>query len=325
MDKFFEGVAGKLADRFAALAGPTLAFWVGGALAWVHGHGGLTGIPDEVSRAVNRLSRHSAAAQVLVVAVVVIGLVASGLVVRHFSFPVLRLLEGHWPEPAGRLRKWLVARHRRKIDAYRARLQELAARVIDDEGVATTAELAEFQRLDRRLRRYPAVHERVMPTRLGNTLRAGESRPVDKYGLDVVAIWSHLWLVLPEHARAELTAARGRLDAAVGGFLWSVAFFAFTAWTPWAALVAAIALVWCHRRLLQERGETFADLVEATADLYRFQLYEHLRWPLPTSPAQERQVGRNVTTFLVRGSDRNVPLYVVRESDQPPVWVNPAQ
>ncbi|MGW7081849.1 hypothetical protein [Streptomyces sp. NPDC054866] len=325
MDKFLEGVAGKLADRFAAIAGPTLVFWVGGALAWLHGHGSLTGFPDQFSRAVGCLGRQPTASQIFVLVMVLIGLVASGLVVRQVSFPVLRLLEGYWPGPARRPASWLSARHMSNIDAYRARMQELAPRVLGDEGVATTAELAEFQRLDRRLRRHPAIRERVMPTRLGNTLRAGESRPVDKYGLDVVAVWSHLWLVLPEHARAELTAARARLDTAVGGCLWSMTFFAFTVWTAWAALVATVALVWCHRCLLQERGEAFADLVESTADLYRVQLYEQLRWPLPSSPAQEQEVGRDVTTFLVRGSDRDTPVYVVRESDQPPVQVNPAQ
>ncbi|MFD8224995.1 hypothetical protein ACFV16_12600 [Streptomyces massasporeus] len=325
MDKFFEGVAGKLADRFAAVAGPTLVFWVGGALAWFHGHGGLTGLPGQVSTAVGRLGRQPTASQIFVLVVVLIGLVASGLVVRQVSFPVLRLLEGYWPEPARPLASWLSARHQRNTDDYRARMQELAPRVQGDEGVATASEVAEFQRLDRRLRRHPAMGERVMPTRLGNTLRAGESRPVDKYGLDVVAVWSRLWLVIPDHARAELTAARARLDTAVGGCLWSLGFFAFTAWTPWAALVATVALVWCHRWLLQERGEAFADLVEATADLYRAHLYEQLRWPLPSSPAQEQAVGRNVTTFLVRGSDQDVPVYAVRESAQPPVQVNPAQ
>ena len=53
----------------------------------------------------------------------------------------------------------------------------------------------------------------------------------------------------------------------------------------------------------------FADLVEASYDLYRSTLYQQLRWPLPANPADEQQSGRNVTKYLLRGSEAHEPEF----------------
>lgn len=58
----------------------------------------------------------------------------------------------------------------------------------------------------------PAHANRLMPTRLGNVLRAAESGVEDKYGIDPVPCWPALWLVLPDETRTEVTAARASLD-----------------------------------------------------------------------------------------------------------------
>ncbi|MGW2183580.1 hypothetical protein ACWCXX_37285 [Streptomyces sp. NPDC001732] len=113
-----------------------------------------------------------------------------------------------------------------------------------------------------------------MPTRIGNTLRAVETRPVDKYGLDVVSVWPHLWLLLPDTARKEIATARVSLDASVAASIWGVLFVLFAPLTLWAvpaglgvAVVAVVAWV-------PSRAEVYADLLEAGFDLYRRTLYE---------------------------------------------------
>ncbi|MEV0233488.1 hypothetical protein [Nonomuraea sp. NPDC050786] len=309
MDKFWEGAAAKLADRFGAAAGPALVFWVCGALAWVRGHGRLTDPAGPAARGLAWLAAQPGPVQITILLAVLAAVVASAVLVQQLTLPVLRLLEGYWPARIERLTRALADRHvtaaRSDVDAW----QELAPRVLADGAQpGDRAELRRFQTLDRRIRRRPAHPVQMMPTRLGNVLRAAETRPVDKYGLDIVAVWPHLWLVLPEQTRTELAAARLRLDAAVAACIWTVAYLVFTPWTLWA-LLALPAVVLVHRFWLVRRAEHYADLVETTADLYRAHLYRHLDWPLPASPREEKATGRAVTSFLVRGSDSSTPLY----------------
>ena len=123
-----------------------------------------------------------------------------------------------------------------------------------------------------------------MPTRVGNILRAAETRPYHRYGLEAVTVWPRLWLVLPDPARQELTTARGSVDASVAAAIWGLAFVAFTPLAWWAAPAGipspTAAVLWW----VPARAEVFADLVEGAFDLYRTTLYQQLRWPVPSNP-----------------------------------------
>jgi hypothetical protein len=59
--------------------------------------------------------------------------------------------------------------------------------------------------------------------------------------------------------------------------------------------------------------EVFADLVEATVELHRLALYVALRWPLPSDPAEEHELGALLTEYLWRGSDATVPKFTTPE------------
>ncbi len=295
--KFWESVGGKLADRWAGTAGPALVFWAGGLLAWLLGHGGWDRLADLGSW----LQRQSAAGQVAALLALLLGVATSSAVVGWAVEGTLRLIEGYLPRPFAFLRPLLLRWTRRSARRVLTELQELAGEVA--EGRATAEQRARFQHLDRRRRDWPSQSDRYMPTRVGNILRAGESRPVDKYGLDPVAVWPHMWLLLPGQAREDLMAARAALDGGVAGFLWGLLFSAFTVWTPWALPVSAAVVTMTCCFLLPARARTFADLIEAAIDLYRSDLYKQLRWPLPADPVAERASGRLLTKYLVRGAD----------------------
>jgi hypothetical protein len=200
-----------------------------------------------------------------------------------------------------------IANQARQADA---RLQELAPRV-DGRApqLATRQEREEFVRLDQRRRRIPGP-DRRMPTRVGNTLRVAETRPTAKYGLDAVTTWPHLWLLLPDQTRVELAASRSALDASVSGCLWGLLFTATFPWSGWAALAGPAVAIAAYQLWVTSRAEVFADLVEACFDLYRTSLYLQLRWPLPTNPAEERRTGRELSAYLLRGSDKAAPTFI---------------
>ena len=255
----------------------------------------------------NWLNGQSTVAQ-LIVGLGALTLVAtSTIVVRRVTTPVLRLMEGYWPawldRRAGRRRDQAADKKAADDKAWQERQRDT------EHGEPSAQRREELSRLEHRRRHRPVLDGELMPTRVGNILRAAETRPLHRYGLDAVVIWPRLWLVLPEPAVQELTGARAALDASVAAAIWGAGFVVFTPWAWWAApagiAIAAAAPSWW----VPARAEVFADLVEAAYDLYRTDLYRQLRWPLPATPAEEHASGSMLTRYLLRGSNHPHPEF----------------
>jgi hypothetical protein len=229
------------------------------------------------------------------------------VVVARAATPVLRLLEGYWPQWADPLRRPLADRQWRRATSLQQSWDELRARV--DDGTADTRQRAEYSRVERRLRDYPEDKQRSLPTLLGNVLRAAETRPVDRYGLDPVRTWAPLWLVLPDTARSELTGARSALDGSVRMLIWSVLLLVWSPFTWWAVAVAVALATHQLMVALPARARSYGAVLDAAIDVHRNNLYDALRWPLPETPAEERAVGEAVTEYLWRGSDDDEPTF----------------
>ncbi|GGN59123.1 hypothetical protein GCM10010112_13710 [Actinoplanes lobatus] len=295
IDAIGEAVAGHVVERALTRIGPALIFWTGGALAWLSANGGWEKLVA--------LGTDAAGLPVLavlaVVALVLAGAYASTTLVTLLTRPVLRLLEGYWPRP---LRRSLVKRNTERQKALSKRLSDLEAKRKAPPAAGTDLDQvhADYARSEARWRRLPSPRW-MMPTRLGNMLRAAETRPFEKYGLDTPSVWPHLWDSLPDPARADIGAARSGLDRAVAAAIWSLAFVSFTGWSIWALPIGLALTAWAVLLWAPYRAARYADLLEAAFDVHRTVLYRKLRWPLPTNPDEERETGRAVTTYLVRG------------------------
>jgi hypothetical protein len=305
---FWAAVGGKLADRWAAVAGPALAFWGGGALAWAS----VGSASARLSRITQWLTGQNVVAQVAAILGLLAVVLGSAVVVQRLTTPVLRLLEGYWPGWADGAAARLRARVRATAEADDAAWQRLRLS-LDQDGEQPARLLSELAALEQRRRHRPSTPERLLPTRTGNILRAAETRPYDNYGLEAVIVWPRLWLVLPETARLQLGAARATLDSSVAAVIWGIAFCAFAGLAWWAvpAGLAVAAAGW--RWWVPSRAEGFADLVDAAFDLYRSELYRQLRWPLPASPADEHASGEALTKYLLRGSAAPAPTFTTPE------------
>jgi hypothetical protein len=304
MADFWGAVGEKLADRWAAISAPALVFWVGGVLAWVVGSGGFRALRKPASW----LAAQPGPTQIALIIAAALGIAASGLVVSRLTMPVLRLMEGYWPRFLEGARRPLVERARRRAESINAEFQVVAAAVLSANQPPTAEQEASYISLSRRKRRFPGSG-RYQPTRIGNTLRAGEGRPAEKYGLDAVALWPHLWLLLPDSTRDELVAARSSLDSAVSAFVWGMLFNVCSVFTPWAAVAGICVAAASYWLWVPGRTEVYADLVEAAFDLHRLSLYRQLRWPLPADPQDERVRGRQLTAYLLRGASGTTPSF----------------
>lgn len=310
LTSFWQGLGSKLAERWSSAAGGALVFWLGGVAltAWRYG------FEASARAAEGWVPDRPIAIQVVLLIAALVVVVGSGVLVTRLASPWLRLLEGYgWPWwaawPMVRWHAWRVGNAEKRYQRYQADL---------DGGKPSSVRRRRLRdkvaRLEVRLRRFPAEAdpkrpERTMPTRLGNVLRAAESLPADKYGLDAVVCWPRLWLCLPEQAREELVGSRAALDVAATSCLWGVLF---VLWTPLnlAALPLGLGFaIAAYGLWMVPRAITYGVLVESTFDLYRSELYAALRWPLPSTPAEERAEGKRITGYLWRGSDKEAPTF----------------
>jgi hypothetical protein len=299
------GLGTEVGKQWAArMLTPAAAFWLAGlAIVWHERNSGRIrreGWVDALSNGAESVR----GLPPLVVGVLAVGgllLVAgSTLAAEQLTLPVLRLLEGYWRRPA-RLRSWLVRRQRtireNAMSRYQS-LQDLRARgALDD-----PADELELAKASFALRASPGRPELTMPTRLGNLLRAAEARPGSKHGVDAVACWPHLWLVLPADTRAEVGQARQRLDAAVRSFIWSALFAVWAPWAWWAPVVALGAALPAYQNCLRA-ATAYGTLIEATFDVHLPLLYAAARMPPPPSAADAAGHGDRLTRYLRDGSD----------------------
>jgi len=293
--KLLEGFGGALVEQWATrLLTPAFAFWLGGLLAWGDRHSWTTLIDD-----FNTLTEPLQIA-LLIVALLIV--VASGFAIQRFDLTILRLFEGYWPPFLEGLRRWCVNRQQKQRDRLLQRWQTLL--IQRDQAGLQSYELEELTAIDTRLRQWPSQRDRIMPTPLGNLLRAAETRPDDKYGLDAIICWPRFWLLLPDTVKTELQAARADLNSAARLFLWGVLFVGWVVLGAWWAVPLGLGVAWFAHRWMLEAAMIYGDLVESAFDLHRMDLYQSLRFPLPQDASEEKPLGRELSAFLWRGSDR---------------------
>lgn len=292
--KFLESFGGKLAEQWVAnLLTPAFIFWAGGAATGLQRFGWQT-----------TTTWFKQQPEPLQIPLLIGGLcliAASAFVVQRFDLPVLRFLEGYWHPWLRPLRRWFIIREAKRSQQISDRWQTLAQ--------INPAQLSAEQRDELIQLDWQQLHlplpSQLMPTRLGNILRAAEQRPLEKYGLDAIVCWSRLWLLLPEAVKKDLQEARADLNTAARVWLWSLLFcgWTFLGWSLWATwpLLLGVLSAWFAYGWAIAAARTYGELIEAAFDLHRHLLYQSLRWNLPPDPEVERRVGAELTRYLWRG------------------------
>jgi hypothetical protein len=163
------------------------------------------------------------------------------------------------------------------------------------------------------LRRLPP-REYLMPTRLGNALRAAELRAGEPYGLDAVVAWPRLYPLLSDPVRALVDGQRDALDVnarfcavfAAAAVIAAVLLAAH----GWWLLVAAgcLVLAWLAYRSAVAAAIAYGEAIRAAVDLHRFTLLEALHLPLPATLEEERSVNGELSRFLLQGVPLDTPF-----------------
>lgn len=295
--KFWESAAAGVADKWLErLFSPSLVFWAaaGAAYSFRYGRQDL----------IDRLSPSEPVDQAILVVMLLVIVVGTSAVTEATSFWVLRILEGYFPKGLGPLRRFLTKRKRRQIDRVDSDWGTLA-KTYDSH---SAQDRQKYTRLDRIRVRYPENRNQVMPTSLGNIMRACETYPQQRYGIAATLLWPRIWLAVPTDIRAELGAAQTKILRSVQPVFLSVLSFAFVKWAWWFPLISIFSC-WMTYRASQAAAATFGDLLCAAFDLYHRSAIELMGWPLPPEDKPLKpETGRALTQFIRRGDRPSVPV-----------------
>lgn len=290
LSKLWESVGEGLAEKWVAQLGPALVFWFCGLYFWL----GWPGLVDLS----NTLLNLDTLQQITLIVGALLLVMASANLIQRMAYPVLRFLEGYWPPILGWLEKWEIDLVSKRIDRDLEKWEKLHAKI--QSGKSTRIELRQASALDRKLHYQPSNPQDYMPTELGNILRMAETMPRYTYGLDAVVCWPHLWSLLPESMREGLSGVRQQLDQNSELWLWGILFMVWT-WFTWWAIPVGLFWAWIAYRISLNTARNYADLVLASFDLYRWDLYKALHLELPQNSTQEKEYGEKITQHLWRG------------------------
>ncbi|MGW4528824.1 hypothetical protein [Amycolatopsis sp. NPDC004378] len=265
MRTFFEELAKKLADRWAGLLllpGALFAATAGlaGLLGQAHSLDGARAA-GAVSGALSAVGRLSAGQQAILVIVALLAVTGTGLAVQALAGVTRALWLGRWPRAMARP---LVGRRRAGWERLVAKRRSL--QVEHPAETRTSEGQEEIDHAAARVTRFaPAQPGR--PTWVGDRIHVVESVSNDRNGLDLAYGWPRLWLVLPDVARTEITAASSAFAAAVAVGTWGWPYLLLgVVWWP-AAVVGVVvgAVGWARAR---PAVEDLGALSEAALDLH---------------------------------------------------------
>ena len=261
-----------------------------------------------------------------------------GLVLHPLQFAVVQFCEGYWGP--GRLGQAAATRRirfhlGRKIDMesklahIRSELNALdllpGDRDADQIDLTTAGLLVRHDSLARALTNYPHDANDIRPTRLGNMLRRYESESGRPYGLDLVTVWPHIWLLSPQGHVDYVNDQRTQLDLTVRLIVINVLAAVLSVvylWRDGLWLVLALApylLAYLFYRGAVVVAAEYGTALATVLDLNRFRLYDALRVAAPTSSRAERARGADLTAVLrtdLATPERTVPSLVFQR--QPP-------
>jgi hypothetical protein len=264
--------------------------------------GGAPAHAFDVGRAADRIDGLGAAGLVgLAVVVLMIS-----VVLQPLQLSIVRLLEGYWPSWLRRVNRFGVKRQHRELARLLAASASKRENDPTDNRTVESIQAAAWERV----RRFAPEPVPLLPTALGNALRAMESRAGQRYGADTVTWWPRLYPLLGDAVRGVVDDRRNQLDmaarlcatAVVVGVV-SIPLLATSGW--WLAVsVVPLALAYvCYRGALSS-AIAYGEAMASAFDLHRFDLLAALHLALPANPADESALNTRLTRFWLQ----NVPL-----------------
>ncbi|WUI03932.1 hypothetical protein OHR68_19745 [Spirillospora sp. NBC_00431] len=160
---------------------------------------------------------------------------------------------------------------------------------------------------------YPEFPMGVLPTRLGNVMRAAETHALRRYEAETILLWPRLTHVLPRETINDIAEARATLEFLLVLSLWCVGFGLTNVLTAVffhgapsiAALLFAFGVLgaYCSYASAIPIAAEYAEHVRCTFELYRLDLLDRLRIPAPKDLQEEREIWWKLCAFIRGGAE----------------------
>ena len=230
-----------------------------------------------------------------------LALLGFALVTQPLQLVVVRLMEGYWGTTfaLGLLANWGRRRHTR----LRNRLERRQLSI----GTSNEA----VSQADRSYAAWALSHHYppallIMPTRLGNALRAAEDRAGQRYGLETIVAWPRLYPLLSERVASLIEDQRIQMDMAArftaNLLVATAASAALLLPHGWWLLVPAVTLTlsWLSYRGTCSAAIAYGEGLETAFDLHRLDLRVSLHLVLPRTLEDERTLNKELSKFLLQ-------------------------
>ena len=170
---------------------------------------------------------------------------------------------------------------------------------------------------------FPTRISWVMPTELGNRLRAAETYSFLRYNLDAAVIWPRLQETLPDKYASRLGEAKMNMDlmlvlttlALIFGVVWGGVFFAvpdaaLAVHKWWAAPIVLLAGIGIARVAYLNAAQSalsYGELLKTSFDLYRWEVLKSLHLDLPLDLESEKKLWGEISGLFYRNYPLQVP------------------
>src|SRR2546425_5692032 len=231
------------------------------------------------------------------------------------QIPLAQLFEGYWDHIPGLSIVGAKKReyYRRYLKKQEARIQQIADEVPAD-GRPTKEQMVRVNRLQYEIRSFPSLQEEqhIMATHLGNIYKAAELYPLRRYGADAVPIWPRLRSILPNDFAEHMVDAKMTTDFlllfALLSVLFSLMALIYLLVQGAAVFLVLLCLLGLPVGVLAYRcavvaAQDYADLIKVAFDLYRRSLLKALDLDIPSTLAEEQQLWRQLSAFLLHGRE----------------------
>jgi hypothetical protein len=228
----------------------------------------------------------------------------AGLILSGLSYYIARAYEGYWLE---RLADLPVARrlYRRAI-TWQRRAYDRLMQVRENKTAPPEERARAAWRLDKW---FPKQRDALLPTRLGNAIRAFERHSNARWGLDGVTVWPRIESLLSAVERELEVDAKINFyvftNASVGSILVGLCLIvdaganhAHRPWLWWIYTLPFLVAYVLYRAAIGPAVD-WGDVVRSSIDLHRLDLYEKLGVRRPVSFSDEREVAMKVNKALL--------------------------
>jgi hypothetical protein len=158
---------------------------------------------------------------------------------------------------------------------------------------------------------FPGADMLVLPTRLGNVIRAFENYPYLMYGMDPIVLWPHLVPKIDSKFGSVMDDSKTAFDFMLNASFLSVVcacavllaagsapeFVPTERWL-WRALLF-FALGWVFYELATNRAAAWGSFVKTAFDLYRLELLTAFGYDKPDTRREERALWKGLSLELL--------------------------